>query len=160
MLMYIIPIVVVVLIVVFMMPIMQKQAKAIQGQMEAIRDMDVHLSVYAGNVRSINGVAEAEFKKAGTYYGCDAGKLEIELIPNFVYADTHYKGSSPMMIEIDAKKGGSYELGFSAKEPKNEEGIISCTPIVNKEIIFKTTFYITVKDVTGTKDANIMRGIM
>ena len=158
--MFIIPVVVVVVIVVAVMPMMKKQSIAIGKQMEEMRDLDVHLSVYAGNVKSINDTPETEIKKAGAIYGCEAGYLNVELIPNFMHANTHYKGKAPMTIYFEAKKGDSFEIGISPKEPRNDDSIISYFPIVNKEIIFKTTFYITVKNITGTKDANVMRGIM
>ena len=158
--MYAIPVVVIVVIVVVMMPMMKKQGAVIGKQMEEIKDMDVHISVHAGNVKTINGIQEEAIKKVGAIYGSDAVEIHVELVPNFMYANTHYVGKSSMTIVFDTKKGESYEIGFSAKEPKNDKSIISYVPIVNKEIIFKTTFYITVKNITGTKAANVMRGIM
>ena len=160
-LIYIVPVAVIVILFIVMMPIIKKKSAGIQAGMLAIQNKNVHITMMAGGLDSVNGVSSGALVSVNNIFGIDdAGMLALEFTPSFTYAETHYQSSSPMKLQFEAKDKGSYQIEFAAKEPKNDSSVILVTPIVNKKIIFKTTFYIVVRDVTGTRDANVMRGIM
>jgi len=160
-LIYAIPVVVVIAIVLIAMPGMQKKAKEIGKTMEVIRNMKIHLSMAAGNLVSVNGEAVETLINAGAIYGLEMeGDMDVEFTPHFTYANTVYKSRSPMHVQFKAEAGKSYEIVFAPKEPTDMTNVLDVRPIVNKELIFKTTFYIITKDITDTQGAKVMRGVM
>ena len=158
---YVIPVVVVLGIVLLMIPTMNKKSKEIGLAMEAMKNTKIHLSMAAGNLISVNGEQAAMFKNAGAIYGIDHdGNIDVEFTPHFVYANTTYKGRSPMHVQFTATEGSSYEMSVAPKEPTDKTNVLDVREIVNKELIFKTKFYIITKDITNTQGARVMRGVM
>jgi len=158
---YAIPVVVVIAIVLLTMPVMKKKAKEAAMAMDSIRNLKIHLTMAAGGLNSVNGETAINFTKAGAIYGIDSdGDMDIEFTPCFIHAGTTYKATSPMHIHFAAEAGKSYEMTAVPKEPADKTNVLDISPIVSKEIIFKSTFYIVTKDITDTPGARVMRGIM
>jgi len=156
-----IPVVVVLAIVLLTIPVMKKKAKEAGAAMDAIRNLKIHLSMAAGGLDSVNGEPASDFAKAGAIYGIDMdGDMDVEFTPCFVHANTTYRARSSMHVKFRAETGKSYEMTVVPKEPKDMTNILDVSPVVNKELIFKTTFYIVTKDITDTQGARVMRGVM
>lgn len=157
---YAVPIAVIILIVLVMMPIMKKKAGAATAQMDIMKDMKVHITMLAGNLKSINGHEESTLTKTYAIYATDeTGDMTIEFTPNFTWSGTTYTGRSPMSVQFRAEEGHSYEISVSAKEPKNDPTVIDVSEVTSSELIFKNKFYMITKDVTDTANAKAMRGI-
>ena len=156
-----IPIVAVLLIFVFAMPVMKKKAAEAGRAMDSIRNSKIHLSMAAGILENVNGHPAASFNKAGTIYGIDLdGRIDVEFTPYFENAGTTYKSKSTMHVEFDAEAGKSYDMVVLPKEPKDMTDVLDVREISSREIIFKTKFYIVTKDITNTQGARAMRGVM
>lgn len=159
MLYMILPIAIIVVIFVFAMPIMKKQAANASKGVMAIQNMPVHLYMLAGTIKTINGKPEQSFTSINGIYGLEeTGELTIEFTPAFVHANTTYTGTEPMSIRFAAEQGKSYQISVEPKEPSDKTNILDVSPVVNQKLVFKTTFYIITKDISDEKDAKAMRG--
>lgn len=158
---YAIPVIVVLLIVVIAIPFMKKNAKNASASMEKIKDAKVHLTMEAGNLLSVNGKPENALQSCYYIYGIeDVGPLVVEFMPNFTHAQTNYSSKVPMQVAFSAESGKSYTIGVAPKKTKDDPSILVVTPLKSNELIFKSTFYIIVTDITHTPEAKSMRGIV
>lgn len=158
---YFAPIVVIVLIFVFMIPKIKKSKEEYTKVFEQIKDKNIILDVRAGNIISINGNPVEQLADHFSAYGLDdAGEIDLEFKLNFMSGDTQYVGKTPMHITFHGEDNKVYLIEPRDKKPKDdEEKLVDVSPVKSDELIFKSTFYIVTKDVTGTKDANALRGI-
>lgn len=157
---YVVPFIFIALLIIIMIPVMKKKGRQGIEEMTRIQNFPIHLFMLAGELKSINGKPENDIEKASYCYGLeDPGEIDVEFLPSFMHAKTHYYSRVPMHIKLIVEKGKTYQIGIEPNKPKEESTILDVSEVSDQKLLFKSKFYVVSKDITETKEAKGMRGV-